>query len=102
MISSLEASAREWDALADRISAPPFLRPGWFRVWDRAFGRGDVEVIAARRSGSLAGIVPIASRHGVVRSPTNWHTPWFDALGVDDASHHELASALRERARELV
>jgi CelD/BcsL family acetyltransferase involved in cellulose biosynthesis len=97
--SGLEASAHEWDALADRISAPPFLRPGWFRIFDRAFGRGDLEVLAARRDGSLVGVVPISRRHGVVRSPTNWHTPWFGALAADDAAADQLASEVRARAR---
>jgi CelD/BcsL family acetyltransferase involved in cellulose biosynthesis len=98
-VSDVGALAPEWDALADRVSAPPFLRPGWFKAWDRAFGRGDLEVLTVRPTGSLAGVVPIVPRHGVVRSPTNWHTPWFAALAADDAAHRELASALRERSR---
>jgi CelD/BcsL family acetyltransferase involved in cellulose biosynthesis len=97
--SDLDAIVPEWEALADRVSAPPFLRPGWFRVWDRAFGRGDLGAVVTRRRGSLAGLLPIASRHGVVRSPTNWHTPWFGAVAIDEAAHQELASALRVGAR---
>ncbi len=99
IVSNLEAIAPEWDALADRVADLPFLRPGWFRAWDRAFGRGDLEVLTVRRNGALTGVVPIVPWHGVLRSPTNWHTPWFGALAVDDAAHRELASALRERAR---
>jgi len=35
---SISPLAAEWDDLADRTSAPPFLRPGWFAAWEEAFG----------------------------------------------------------------
>src|SRR5438105_12628854 len=40
----IEPLAREWDDLADRVSAPPFLRSGWTAAWWLAFGRGHLEV----------------------------------------------------------
>ena len=38
----------EWDALADRVAATPFMRPGWIAAWWRAFGSGKLEVLTAR------------------------------------------------------
>src|SRR5437899_1249723 len=77
---STEALDREWDDLADRVGAAPFLRPGWIRAWWRAFGSGDPGVLTVRRSGRLAAALPLEIRRGVVRSPTNWHTPFFGVL----------------------
>jgi CelD/BcsL family acetyltransferase involved in cellulose biosynthesis len=98
-VSDIDGVAAEWDALADRVSATPFMRPGWFAAWDRAFGRDALEVLVARRDGSAAGILPIASRSGVVRSPTNWHTPRFGALAEDEEAAERLAATVLERTR---
>jgi CelD/BcsL family acetyltransferase involved in cellulose biosynthesis len=86
-------SVAEWDALADRVGASPFLRRGWLTVWWHAFGSGAVEILCARRAGRLVGVVPIQRRRGVLRSPTNAHTPLFSAL----AESSEVAAALAEK-----
>src|SRR5262249_41813831 len=41
--------AREWEELADRVQAVPWVRPGWVAAWWRAFGKGALEVLAVRR-----------------------------------------------------
>jgi CelD/BcsL family acetyltransferase involved in cellulose biosynthesis len=88
--------AREWDELADRVDAGPFVRPGWFEAWMGAFeDRREPSVLTARRDGDLVAAVPLFIRRGVVASPTNWHTPKFGAVAVD-------GEAAREVARELV
>jgi CelD/BcsL family acetyltransferase involved in cellulose biosynthesis len=95
----LNVSPEEWDALADRLHGSPFLRPGWVLAWHRAFGRGELELLAVRRAGELAGVLPAEHRRGVVRTPTNWHTPAFGALAVDSAAERELARSFAARGR---
>lgn len=90
----IETIAAEWDTLADRIDAPPFLRPGWAGAWWRAFGAGALEVLAVRNAGRLAAVVPLQRRGGVVASLSNWHTPQFGAVGEDEPALRELAAAL--------
>jgi CelD/BcsL family acetyltransferase involved in cellulose biosynthesis len=82
--------ADEWDELADLARASPFLRPGWFEIWWRAFGAGRLELAALRRDGRLAGVLPLARRRGMLQSLTNWHTPEFGILAEDGAARREL------------
>jgi CelD/BcsL family acetyltransferase involved in cellulose biosynthesis len=98
-VSDVDGIAPEWDALADRVSASPFMRPGWFAAWDRAFGPDPLEVLVARRDGSAVGVLPITSRRGIVRSPTNWHTPRFGALVADEEAADQLATEVLQRTR---
>jgi CelD/BcsL family acetyltransferase involved in cellulose biosynthesis len=86
--------AAEWDALADRTGAPPFLRPGWFAAWCAAFGGGELAVLTARRDDRLTGVLPVRRRGGVVASPTNAHTPGFGPVAADPVTGHELVAAL--------
>jgi CelD/BcsL family acetyltransferase involved in cellulose biosynthesis len=83
----------EWDALADRTSAPPWFRPGWFAAWSEAFGTGSLHAVATRENGRLTGIVPLGRRLGGLHSQSNWHTPEFGLLaGTEDLAG--LARAL--------
>jgi CelD/BcsL family acetyltransferase involved in cellulose biosynthesis len=86
--------AHEWDDLADRVGAPAFLRPGWMRTWWRAFGRGSLEILALRREGRLAGVLPLYRERAVVRSPSNGHTPLYEPLAEDSSAAEELAAAM--------
>jgi len=92
--ASLESVAAEWDELAARTGASPFLHPGWIEAWWRSFGRGELRVLAARRDGALVGILPFGLRHRLLRSPTNEHTPAFDLLAADDAAVRAVADGL--------
>ena len=92
--TSLASVAAEWDELAARTGASPFVRPGWIEAWWGSFGRGELRVLAARRDGALVGILPLGLRHGVLRSPTNEHTPAFDIVAADDAAVRAVADAL--------
>ena len=76
----------EWDALADRVAAPPFARPGWFAAWWRAFGTGAPVVVAVRRHGRLAGVLPLRRRARAFASAANVHTPAFPILAEDGAA----------------
>lgn len=95
--SKLDLLSEEWDALADRAGASPFLRPGWIAAWWEAFGRGRLEILSVRRAGELAGVLPVVRRLGVAASPTNWHTPTFGPLADGEDVVEELAQALFSR-----
>lgn len=90
-VSSLRG---EWDDLADRCHAEPWLRPGWFEPWWSQFGRGHLMVLAARRQGRLAGVLPVAARAGVRASLANWHTPAFAPVAESDHARAQLARGL--------
>jgi CelD/BcsL family acetyltransferase involved in cellulose biosynthesis len=96
-VGDLAAISPEWDDLADRLHAAPWFRPGWFEAWLQAFGGGTPQIAAVRRDGRLAGLAPMLSRAGVLRSPTNWHTPEFGLLAEDAESRDELARVLFQR-----
>lgn len=87
----------DWDALAERVGAPPFLRAGWIAAWWEAFGAGELEVLAVRRDGRLTGVLPLGRRRGVVQSPANWHTPVFGMLADSEADAAALSAGLLAR-----
>jgi CelD/BcsL family acetyltransferase involved in cellulose biosynthesis len=94
--------AGEWEELADRLGASPFARPGWVGAWWRAFGAGKLEIICARRGGTLVGVLPLARQGSRVRSPTNYHTPEFFLLAEDEEALRALATAVfRTRPRRV-
>jgi CelD/BcsL family acetyltransferase involved in cellulose biosynthesis len=94
--SSVRPSAaieEEWADLAERVSAPPFLRPGWFHAWTAAFGGRPLEHVTVRDNGRLEAILPVERVRGGLRSPTNWHTPAFGPVAVDGEA---CAAVLRD------
>lgn len=93
--------ATEWDTLADRCAAPPFLRPGWFEAWWSAFGRGRLTILAMRRGGRLVAVAPFARRGDKLCSLANVHTPWFQLLAEDDEAERALARALFRGIRQV-
>jgi len=92
----------EWDELADRTRAVPFVRPGWIGAWWDAFGHGAIETLTLRRGERLAGVLPCYGDLGWLRSPTNDQTPQFGLLAEDAAAANELAAALLDRAGRRV
>lgn len=93
---------REWDELAERTGAEPWVRPGWVRAWHAAFGVGEPELVAVRRDGRLVAVAPLERAGAVLRSPTNWHTPEYALLAEDGDALAVLAAALLEpRPRRL-
>jgi CelD/BcsL family acetyltransferase involved in cellulose biosynthesis len=93
----IEPLAAEWDELADRVNAAPFLRPDWVAAWRAAFGAGTLEVLTVRRDGSLRAVLPLQRHDGTVASPTNGHTPQFGILAVDRRATCEAVAGLLER-----
>jgi CelD/BcsL family acetyltransferase involved in cellulose biosynthesis len=101
-ISSIASLAEEWDALADRAYAPPFLRPGWIQAWWRAFGNGQLEILVARRNQRLVGVAPLYRRYGTLRSMSNWHTPGFGFLSEDSDAEDALTKMTLARLHRRV
>jgi CelD/BcsL family acetyltransferase involved in cellulose biosynthesis len=87
--------ADEWDALAARAGAAPFLRPGWIAAWIDAFEPRGVTILAARRGGELAGVLPLRRGSGRVLAGTaNAHSPLGGALVDGPEAARVLAGAL--------
>jgi len=86
--------APEWDALATRAGAPPYLRPGWVAAWWHAFGEGQLEVRALRRGERLAAVLPVARVGDALRSTANIHTPASEVLAEDEGAAAELVATL--------
>ena len=95
--TSVAPIAGEWDELAKRTGASPFLRPGWIDAWSRAFGGGSLEVLALRRNGELAGALAVQRRARGVYAPANWHTPEWGPVAADDDAARELFDAVFAR-----
>jgi CelD/BcsL family acetyltransferase involved in cellulose biosynthesis len=91
--TSPETLSGPWDALADRLSVAPFMRPGWILAWSEAFARGRLGALAATRHGELVGLLPFIEHRGVLSAPANWHTPVFGFLATD----REVSAALATR-----
>lgn len=97
-----KAACHEWEELADRTAASPFVRPGWIAAWWRAFGKGELELITARRDGRLSALLPLVREGTTTSSPTNWHTPEFAIVADSVEAAREIAlAALARRPRRL-
>jgi CelD/BcsL family acetyltransferase involved in cellulose biosynthesis len=94
--SAIAPLAREWDDLVDRTGTAPFTRPGWLEGWWRAFGggRGRLQILALRRQGRLAGVLPLVRRHGLVSSTTNDWMSAYDPPAEDAQAAGALAESL--------
>jgi CelD/BcsL family acetyltransferase involved in cellulose biosynthesis len=92
----------EWDRLADRTGAAPFLRPGWIEAWWRAFGTGRLEVLREEGEGRVRALLPVRHRHGAVSSPSNSHSPRFGLLREDRAAGEALLGELFARRPDQV
>ena len=91
---------REWAELAEGLAVPPFLHPGWFLAWWRAFAAGRLEILAVRRNGGLRAVLPMRRSLQGLASVSNFHTPIFGFVAADEEAADELARALLRRARQ--
>jgi CelD/BcsL family acetyltransferase involved in cellulose biosynthesis len=93
----VEPVAAEWKALAERVGAPPWLRPGWVAAWLETHGEGPVELTVVRRDGLLAGLVALHRPDaGGAAIPV-----WQSAIAEDEDAARALAVALCSRRRRL-
>lgn len=86
---------REWDDLARRTDASPFLRPAYIGLWRATFDPlGPApEAVVARREGRLAGVLPVVRTRGRVRPPGNFETPAGGIVADDPAAGTCVARA---------
>ena len=98
LIDSADPIRAEWDQLADRTAAAPFLHAGWIEPWQAAFGSGEPAYLVTRRGGRLAGVLPLQHRRGTLVSTANWHTPLYGPVVADEAAAADLAAGLLAHA----
>lgn len=89
-------TARQWDALAERVGAAPSQRRLWMEPWWEAFGSGDLEIHSAMRAGQVTAILPVARRGRDLESTANFHTPSFEILAEDEGHALQVARQLFE------
>jgi CelD/BcsL family acetyltransferase involved in cellulose biosynthesis len=97
-----ETLRQEWEALADRVAAPPFVRPGWIDAWHRSYGSGELELLTVRDGPELVGLLPVQLAGGVVASPTNTHTPFFGPVADGRDAVRLLAWELVQRSPTVI
>lgn len=77
----------EWDRLATRCGAAPFLRPAFFNATARCFSiDGTLEPACARDGADLVAVLPLVRRGSRLAALRGDHTPRFDMIGSPDAS----------------
>lgn len=96
VLDSIEPIALDWDDLATRAGASPFLRPGWFQAWWSAFGRGRLAIMSLRHDGRLVGVAPLYRHWGTMLAVANVHSPEFALLAEDAATERALAEHVFE------
>src|SRR4051812_20971966 len=90
--------AQAWDDLADRVKAPPFMRPGWTKALMSSFGGGGaLEIYALSEGDRLLAVLPLRRRRKGLEGVTNWHTPAFGILAEDDEACAALLTDLLSR-----
>ena len=102
LIGAAGGIREEWDELADRAGAPPFLRPGWIEPWQEAFGSGRPAYAVLRGGGRLRALLALQAARGALVGAANWHTPVYGALSEDAGAAEELIhGVVRRRAARL-
>lgn len=92
----------EWEHLAQRTQASPFLWPGWMSAWWRAFGTGRLQIITVYEDGRLTGVLPLRQLRATLSSPTNYHTPLFGFLAENDRVVEQMShTLLSQRPRRV-
>lgn len=94
LLDDIEAVIGEWTELAEHAEPAPFLQPGWFLAWWRAFGRDRLELLTLRRGGELAAILPLIRSRIGLGSPTNWDSDVYGVVAIDEAARRELLAGL--------
>jgi CelD/BcsL family acetyltransferase involved in cellulose biosynthesis len=98
----IEPLVGEWECLARRVNASPFMWPGWIEAWWHAFGEGRLQILTVYQDGRLVGVLPLRRLRGALSSTTNGHTPLFGFLAANEAAAGKLAQALfSQNARSI-
>ena len=94
VFETIDPIADEWDQLADRVRATPFVRPGWMQAWLDAFGGERLRTYTVWREDQLVGLIPMLARGSGLFSLANLETPSFAPLAEDAESSCRLIEAL--------
>jgi CelD/BcsL family acetyltransferase involved in cellulose biosynthesis len=94
VLDRLEPLVDDWERLAQRTRAAPFLWPGWVAAWWGAFGAGRPQILAAYDGGRLAGVLPLRRTRGALSSTTNSTTPLFGFLAEGEPALERLSRAI--------
>ncbi|HWL65742.1 MAG TPA: GNAT family N-acetyltransferase [Actinomycetota bacterium] len=95
---SIDEISHEWNALAEKLKTEPWMRPAWFRIWQEAFGRGELEIHTVRDEGVLRGLVVMERIGSELRSAAATETPSHGFLTESDSESRLLAQSLLEAA----
>ena len=99
---SIDPLIAEWESLAQRTKAMPFLWPGWIAAWWSTFGAGRLQVFAVYEDGHLTGILPLRRLRGRLGSTTNSDTPLFGFVAENGTAVERLSHAVfSQRARSI-
>lgn len=101
-VGSAPPETAAWEALCDEVRATPFQRPSWLVPWYRAFAPDDMWFVESRADARLVGVLPLRKRYSVVRSPTNWHTPLFAPVALDEDVERSLLEASSHGAAAVI
>ncbi len=94
VLDAVAPLAPEWDALAQRLGAGPFVSPDWIAAHWSAFGAGRLAIVAVRRERRLGAVLALARRGNTARSVTGAQTPGFGVLSEDDELTAQALAAL--------
>lgn len=94
-IEPLEA---DWERLARRVRASPFLWPGWARACWNVLDAGELQIFAAYESGRLCGVLPMCRFRGLLASITISESTVFGFLATNEAVIERLSRALISQA----
>lgn len=84
----------DWERLAERCAAPPFLHPAVVRAGADAFGSGPLSLACVRHDGELVAALPVHREGRRISSVVNWHTVQTGVLATDAVARRLLASVL--------
>src|SRR5829696_4785675 len=90
----IDSLADDWERLAESTKATPFLWPGWFGAWWRAFGTGRLHILSAHEDGRLVGVLPLIEFRRALSSLTNAESGCFGLLAADEPAARALAHAV--------
>jgi len=94
---------QEWEQLAAETRAAPWLWPGWFAAWGRAFAPGEELVACCARDGTrlrAVGVFRMSGRR--LDSAANVHTPWWGIVAADEQARADVAAATLAAVRGSV
>ena len=99
---SIDPIIDEWESLAQRTKAIPFLWPGWIAAWWSTFGVGRLQILTAYEDDRLVALLPLCRRRGRLDSPANSETPLFGFLAEDEGVVKQLSHTLfSQRIRSI-